>query len=197
MSTSSPVQKTNETSLPLIVPTYRSSPLIQMERGLLMLDANGVSYTPIARTWANASAVLVVAVAAWGVLNILNALSGGFIGFVWNVAAILVLAFLPSIGFALAVSKQAEAQEKTAKTSGFAAVQALEGGWKLAWDEIVATTLPSRPPYIMELRAKSGITYKLPFGIALNFGVRKDTVAAVSDTANAIRNELARHVSRA
>lgn len=144
----------------VVVATLRIQSKTRHEYGVLVCDESGVTYGPVAQS--RGGLVSMILVTLWGAFNLLNALSGGFIGFVWNFLAFL-LAFLIGGIFHLVARATMQAQVRVAAKHGPDAVETTGGRRLVAWDKVAKMSSRSgKGKYrTLKLRTDGGRTLEL------------------------------------
>ena len=144
----------------------------------MVLESAGITYVPIARSWANM--VSVVFMSAWILFTAVAAARGGFIGVVWTILVVSGL-LVCCISFSRAVQRRAFAQEDAARTKGVSCVERLDGEWRVSWDEVARISVRGAA---VRLTRTDGSLHKFSLlgkVSALDFADAKATAAAVRD----------------
>jgi hypothetical protein len=162
-----------------MVATFRAWP--RWERGLLAFDREGISYIPLARSGANIFGAALIAV--WFVFGAIVAANGGFIGLLPNLVVVTVI-YVLMLGVSSGMHKRARDQESLAAANGLSAINPLEGGCTLRWNDVTSVSLPSGRR--SKFKAVSGNTpmptlQLLVKGSALAYRDREAVARAVRD----------------
>jgi len=128
------VAKTDKSKL--LIAAYRAWPI--WERGLLIFDETGICYKPIARSVANIIAVILIVI--WILFGVLAAVSGGFVGFFWNLLVIGLIFVILSI-ISSGLRKRASIQEQQAKAGQLDTISELSGAWFTGWKDVRSVSI--------------------------------------------------------
>ncbi len=179
-------KKSNENSL--LVATYKKWPA--WERGILYFNLDGVSYFPIARSWANVIAIALLLI--WfSLVGILAETETEFIGVIPNIIVTYGI-FLGCLPFSSGVRKKANEIEKVVKLNGINNIRQLNGGLKWSWEKIVNITAKNKAPFSFKLTETNGLTSHfllLGKASAFDFASGVDTVEAVKNVVNTLSHK--------